>query len=420
MIYNQFSGLWNFPALITVCLIVVSGLMLIHVIGSRVTSLDVRPLAYLAMTASTLFLLYRIYTGEIVELDERVWHELAAEAGAQLSAISPSPGALSTLPPGKEGYVWILGWTYVISGPAPMVPIVLNIILHGILTIVLARTAEVISLHLMIGEKSRVSAIRFVGITTAVVPSIVFWVPLVLRETLCLLCIALAVLFALHLVATGKLRFLIFLAPPTAVLVWVRGSIGLALLAGLLLGWSFSWLRKRRFPWVGRLFLSIPVAVTLISLWSAVDSQTSLDASDIATRSVDLSTTASSGFPGIRASSSITDIILIQGPRVAFGPFLWEFRPVAVMFLAFIEAMSWLACLFLALKAKPFRSGDPLHRALAMLVASVAIVLLLALAISIGNYGTLARLRPMVFVVLLPLAGVGYARIRGRSLQAVA
>lgn len=420
MSYSQFSELWNFPALATVCLIAVSGLIVIHIISVTVTSIDVRPHAYLAITVSTLFLLYRIYIGEIVELDERVWHELAAEASAVLSGPSPSPGALGTLPPGKEGYVWILGWAYVISGPAPMVPIVLNIILHGILTIILARTAEVFSLHLAIDENSRVSAVRFVALTTAVVPSIVLWVPLVLRETLCLLCIALALLFALHLVATWKVRFLVFLTLPTTILIWVRGSIGLALLAGLLLGLSFSWLRNRPFQWVGRFFLSIPVAVALFSLWFAVDSQSSLDASDIATRSVDLSTTASSGFPGIRASSSIMDIILIQGPRVAFGPFLWEFRPIAVMFLAFIEAVSWLACLFLALKSRPFMSKHSLHRALGMLVASVAIVLLLALAISIGNYGSLARLRPMVFVVLLPLAGVGYARIKGLSLQKVA
>lgn len=415
MTYSQMSGLWHFPALMTIGLIVVSGLMLIQVISTRVKSLDIRPLAYLAVIVSSLYLLRRIYVGELVILDERVWHELAGEAASQLSAVSPQAGALSTLPPGKEGYVWILGWIYSISGAAPMIPIVINIFLHGILTIVLARTTEVLTLHLTIDPHLTTRAVRLVALTTAVAPSIAYWVPLVLRETLCLLCIALVVLFAIHLVATRQPKFLILLALPLAVLIWVRESIGVALLAGLILGLSFSWLRDLRFKWVGRLFLFVPVAAAIVALGAVIDAQSSLDTSAIARRSVELSTNAASGFPGVSASSSVPDILLIQAPRVALGPFLWEFRPTSVMILAFVEAIAWLACLFLAMRSKPFRSNDVLDRAIATLVVCVAIVLVAALAISIGNYGSLARLRPMAFVVLLPMAGVGYARIRERK-----
>jgi hypothetical protein len=45
----------------------------------------------------------------------------------------------------------------------------------------------------------------------------------------------------------------------------------------------------------------------------------------------------------------------------------------------------------------------------------VAIVIVIGLMLVVGNYGILARFRPIALVVLLPLAAIGTARSRFRS-----
>lgn len=413
MTYSHLSELWTFPALMTLALIFTMGLILIQVTSGRVTSFDVRPVAYAAMILSCLIFFGRVVMVGYLVADEALWHRLGAEAADLLLIGSTGSAALATVPAGKEGYVWILGWLYSISGAAPAVPVSLNIVMHGLLVVVLAKTTEAIAVHTGRELSIRVTAVRSVAVTAAFVPSIALWVPLALRETLTLFCIAVSLMLAMFFITTRNTKYLIYLLPPLGVLIWVRGSIGLALVAGLLIGMSFLFLSGARFAWVGRFLLVVPLSVVLIYLGTLVDSQTSLDAAAVTNRSVDLATSAGSGFAGISGTSSLMEVLLIQGPRVVAGPFLWEFRPNGVMILAFSESLAWIMGVYLASRSGYMQSKQKVDREIAALFVCVALILVAALAISVGNYGILARLRPMIFVVLLPLAGFGYARLIG-------
>ncbi|MEW1961049.1 hypothetical protein AB0269_01145 [Microbacterium sp. NPDC077644] len=373
-------------------------------------SAKVGRIAFLATLMDVALLLILIATsGELVG-DENTWHTLAVQAAQFLNGESSDAVVYVA---GKEGYIWIVGALYAVSGPAPLVAIALGIICHALLVVVVAKTTELIA-DSADAEFARISvAVRRSAYLTALAPSLVWWSPHILRESITYLLVAVAVCWVVHAFVKRRAAGLIAAALALAILTWIRGTLGLTVsiaiafaLIYIVLGQSRFRLLLRGSLFLGLLLLLQPIQSTLSELLGVSEER-------VVGTTTELSSIAESGFPGLGGQASLVDVLTVTAPRVLVGPFPWEFSPTAVMLLAFVELACWVLVAVLALRSlSTFRPGGALHdsRGLTSLILVVVVVILIGLALTVGNYGILARFRPMAMVALLPLAAIGLTR----------
>ncbi|WP_404473093.1 hypothetical protein [Microbacterium aerolatum] len=423
-------GAVSFSAVATMSLLCVVAI----VIGSTVRkeiprTVSITGPVLLAVTASTAMIVFRLVQDVNLLSDENAWHAQAMLVAQFLSESSTTPPVLSE---GKEGYPWIVGTLYSISGNAPLVPITLGTLMFVLLVPLCGAITSLVARDLRMTEVGTSRAIRWACYFVAVCPAVIIWVPRVLRESISMFLIGLMILWFLAYLERRRPLFLVAVGAAAAVMVTIRAQVGLGIIAGLILSAIVVYSTRFRHMFA-RVLLIGPIFLVIFAVtWAYVDSTSSLSAENIALRNRALSD-ASSAFEGgdeAYAATSIVDMVLFNLPRAALGPFLTELSGGGgAIIVAAVSNVFWLicilgACLFLpgrrrALGAASDRTEKTRVRAFVVLIV-LALTLLAILSITAGNYGLVVRMRLMPLVALIPAAAIGFQvwrfRHRGEEL----
>lgn len=400
----------NFATFSAIAVIVLLFSLTGLVLGLWVRRIKVPHLGMVLVAAVLLDLIVlgaQMIVSQVLIGDARAWHSLGSLASDYLAGRSTS--AVSYVE-GKEGYIWILGALYSLSGPAPLVAISFGITCHLWATVAVASSGRMLAKAADISPE-RVSQ---VGLTSAcllaLLPCFTWWAPQVLRESLTLALIATAVCLTLSMFVLRRIWPLIPLLVALALLIWVRGSLGAVMSTALLMGVVYVVVGRSRYRALFRFAMAVVAVVVFPWIQSRFSAVFDTVADTAGATTAELSSIAESGFPGLGSQADLVNLLGVTAPRVLFGPFVWEFAPTGVMILAFAELACWLVVLLLALKgARRFRAGGLMAGAAWLLPILVIVLaaLLLGLMMTVGNYGILARFRPLATMLLVPLAAVG-------------
>lgn len=407
---TYFSGLDQVEGVATLATIVLAGALVSAIASRRLTGS--RPL--LAILASlyidaVMLLVLSSSNGQLAN-DAVLWHNFGVDGAEHMQHMLAGEASEPPSKEGKEGYVWILGTLYLFGGATPMLGIALNVALRVFTVLAMMFTVKSVlaATSLSVGGVNRIAAGS--GIITALMPAFAFWSPQLLRESITIFLMVGALGSATRFVLTRRPGALLFLAAMVLILGWVRQSLGIsfgfAVSAGIaycLLGQSARMASLR----IWLLVISIPLfPVALQSLMSIVD----VDSDGIVGGAVELSEESVSGFPGLAEVRTVPEVLLVSFPRVFMGPFPWELSANSVMLLALMEQLCWITTAFFSVLAvHQFKRKPELSPAswIVPLYVITAVALIVGFSITVGNYGLLARFRPMATASLLPVACIG-------------
>lgn len=368
-------------------------------------------------------LVYRIVYERYLVADEITWHNEGIRVAEAF--LGHSDMGRAGLTSGKEGYSWLVGGIYAVTGPVPMLLIILNIVLYALLVPILAVITGILAKDLRFTEMQGTRAVTFAVYFIALTPVIIFWSPRMLREVISMFLISLSVLCLLLFYRDKRLRYLFGMASAVTLMVAIRADIGGGLGASLVAGVIFISLLRFQ-GWITRLALSVPLlALFIFMAWNYVNSRSDLNASVAAQQNIYLgeANSAYSGLESLRGADSIIDIILFNLPKVLLGPFPNELNSSMIMLFAAFSNIFWLSLLLLASRIfilrrfsfenKSWSNGQASRRWHGVLLIAILLAAFIGmLSMSSGNYGLMIRMRLMPFVLLIPLAAVGYAVFR--------
>lgn len=407
-----FNELLTFRALATTAVMTLLLGFLILTMRRHVRSVDLTAYFGLVILVDFSFFLALLARGTTLVSDAQEWHRLAAHAATYL--LGDSTVATSYVA-GKEGYIWILGSLYALGGNAPVLAIVLNVVARVVTLFAVAKSTEVMCLRGGIAPEHTRTAVRAAATLCALLPSFFIWSPQVLRESLTIMCVALAAAAAFIGVVRNQALLTMLAMAPVALLVWVRASLGLSVGVAVLLALIYTWLGSAKYSRELRILYAAGVALSLPISLAWLTATIGLSSERIVASTAELSETASSGFPGLSWDATLPQVLAATVPRVLIGPFPWEWRPTGVMILAIIEWACWVLVLFLAWRGmRNARPGEPLRGVAWMIPFFVALTaaIMIGLCLTVANYGLLARFRPMGVIGLIPVAALGWVRLR--------
>lgn len=305
-------------------------------------------------------------------------------------------GTAPSLTPGKEGWVWILGTAYAISGPTALIGVALNAVAGAVTVILTAGVAK----NIWPGT----SADRVAGVMIALVPGYWFWGSIPLREaSVAVVCSLIA--YAL----TKKQPAWIPAIFGLVALMWLRGGaavlVGAAVAVAMFLPTRGSAPGRRGAPIAVRLVVAGAALVFAQMAYTQLEHETSADRiSAIRTAQGN----AGSGFGSAGADQSPIVAGLVSLPRVLVGPFPWEV--LSVPGLLPMAAFWWFVVGLLVLRWKRIKSAPGLW-----LLMLPTFALMWALAVYSGNYGTMIRLREQTFPFLVPLVAIALSKFGSGS-----
>ncbi|MFJ6042639.1 hypothetical protein [Brachybacterium paraconglomeratum] len=401
------SGLDRVEGVATLLIMALGG-ALVAALASRLvrTSKIIRPML-LGLALDTLVLFVLIIAFGSLDADARLWHSLGTVAAQNLTEDISAQYSTVLSKEGKEGYIWILGLLYVAGGPTPLLGVALNLIARGLTIAVVARTTQELADEAGISKKLTDRSVMIAGYITALLPCFAIWAPQLLRESLTVLLISVTVCVAVVLCRKRSVVPLLVIIAALALLAWIRQTLGVSVGIAVIFALLFVLLGRSLHARMFRMILTIVAVPAIPLLLQQVLAIIGMESDSIIGTTADLSETASSGFPGLSDGTSLTTVFLITVPRVIAGPFPWEMNGEFVMLLAFIDLACWLLVLSTSLLAvRLFREGKLLARAnwmLPLVLITVA-ALVLGLSMITGNYGLLARFRPTVTILLIPLS----------------
>ena len=231
-----FSGLDQFRAVAMLIVMAIFGGIAISAAVGRVRTAKLFGPIAAAMVLDALLFSFSLAGGGNLVADEVFWHRKAEEAARALEG-GPALDPWGTR--NKVGYVWILGSLYVLSGPAPLLPVLLNLLLHAALVVIIAKTVELLLTSSDFNRDDIGQMVIWAAYITAVLPAFVWWTPNVLRETLTLTLVAGVVLCVMHLLARRRWVFVVPGAGALAVLSWIRFDLGVVVLIGAILAIAY-------------------------------------------------------------------------------------------------------------------------------------------------------------------------------------
>ncbi|WP_104131992.1 hypothetical protein [Cryobacterium sp. M91] len=297
---------------------------------------------------------------------------------------------------GKELWVYMLNGIYSVFGIEPGIAIALNVILLAALPVISAALASSLSL-----PRNTTAWI------TALVPQSLFWGVILLRESLVWFLIMISVL-ALAKICSDE-RMLVWVPTLSVSLVlffFARGTIAV-IFAGACLIVMVIVRRKIILPvlfgfglWLSSLLL--PGAAEITSKVSGAVTRT--PPTSTGSGVVTSGGSASGAFSYFDVGDGIAGYIahkFASGASVMFGPFVWEWSHMNVIFIA--DGLIWVVAFVLALVG--FFATKNRLQAL-VLVIPIAF-LILSMTWTLSDYGTSGRLKLMALFVMLPLVAQG-------------
>lgn len=377
----------------------------------RVPSVRLASPMFLAIALNLAMLTFRVLVDEGLIDDEISWHQDGILVSEFLAGRSPS--IEDQLGAGKAGYAWLVGFIYYLAGPAPFIPVVLNILLLVLLVPIVTLIAEISTRELRLSRIQVTRAARIASYMIAAMPAIIFWAPRLLREIPSMFLIAVAVLALLLFLENKSTVNILVLICAILGMVSIRAQIGVGLAAAVSLASLAIWSMRFRSV-VTRAIVVLPVfLLVLIATWATVDASADIGVENTAYRNRAL-TDATSAFTGaeeLQHADSVLDIVFFNLPRILFGPFPNEVNASAVMLLALGSSFFWVCSLLLAsvvLTRRKALSHDNAKWSTVIVLVTVTLMLILALSFNAGNYGLVIRMRLMPFVTLIPLAALGH------------
>lgn len=311
-----------------------------------------------------------------------------------------------TITAGKEGYPTVLAVLYATFGHIPALGVCLNIGLSTILVPVVALTAKRAELP-----------DRTTAWLAATFPAFLLWGSLGLREASSWLLLAIVVLGLVSLShvsehhSPNELRDWSMIIAGVLGLLWIRGTLAV-LVGGAVMLTAIPVSRRKLFPLFGGIAAIILAGPALMSQFSRVAGGYGVE--EVNTVRSSLSRNATTAYDVQEYSSalgmvtSLPELLL----RALFGPFPWEWPGVGPLFT--IDALLWGGAMVLVIIGC---RGRRWLRLLPFLLPALAIMV--SLALTSGNYGTMQRLRIQAIIMVLPLVAAGWEHLRARRKQSL-
>lgn len=341
--------------------------------------------------------------------DAAAYHYLGIDAAHALAS-----GTTFSYVTGKDGWPEFIGYIYLIFGvdPLPVIAtasagIPLTAWTIGQVTILTAppgRSGNELDRR---NYRARL-AFRIV----AYWPGFMVWGDTMLRESVCWTLAAMALLGWLRL-RERRLAGVLLLAIGLAGLASVRGTLAVLVASGIVIAATLLVAVHHR----GLRPIVVLVIIAALIVVPAVIAQIAgvfnLDLDFVNRSRAELASTASSSFGSVGAYSSASDVVMgtvLNLPRALAGPFPWEWSLTASGLLTAADALVWCAVLAIL-----FRQRRMLNKQQLTTFLVPALSVLLPLAASSGNYGTMVRLRTISLVMIVPLIATAISSRKTRS-----
>ena len=314
------------------------------------------------------------------------------------------PTATVDVSHGKEGWVWLLGYLYHWFGHEPYLGLILNALFAALIVPLVG---------LITARLGWENAARRAMWLAGFAPPLFVWSTFLLREPAINFLTSVAVAGAVLFLARRRYRWLILTGAAGYGLYWLRGTVTVVLIAGLLIGivmvgrlGNHKMRARQAFLLLVVAVFSVPVALKVLGTFNV--NFDSINASRAA-----LARTAHSSFGSVSSSSGTfgsARIAVEQLPSAMLGPFPWQWAGGLGGLLTALDAVTWWVLLYYVWRA--WRT-DGVRRG-RWILAAPALILFLAVALTSGNYGTLVRIRAMNVPVVAPLVAVGMLTPRVR------
>jgi hypothetical protein len=312
---------------------------------------------------------------------------------------------LTFLPPGKEGFFYGLAALYWLLGPYPIAGIAVNAVLAA---------AVVPLVHDTTRRLFGLDAARRAVVLYTLLPGFLIWTSQLLREAAVVFLLATAANAAVRLTARATPAGLAGLVGALAVLFTMRANVALLASAGFAAGVALG----RRRVAAGAVTAGVTVLLVVLLVPVAgfgergfeVTADADLEQLDRA-RS-DLATMAESGIApdvDVRTPGAAMRFLPMGVAAFSFGPFPWTASNLRQL-AGVLEALTLWAITPLLVRGW-HRARDVIGRR-RLVLGIPAALLVVALSLLVGNYGTVVRERLQVTVLLLPFVAHGWVTRR--------
>ena len=328
--------------------------------------------------------------------DSERYHRLAID----ISRYWRTGGTWPVLPPGSEGYYYLLAALYWLFGPYPAAGLVINAALAAAFVPLLSSLTQ----HLFGSQ-----AVRYVGPLVLFVPGLFFWPSLLLKEAAAMFLVVVCAYCGERLTERVSWLSVSVLTVALTLLFTIRGPIALVVGTGLLFGLLLG---ARQSISAATTVLSCLAFMAVLMLtfrigYSGFQSASDLDLERANRLRTSLSTSASSGFdPGVNVSTPGRALLYLPKGLIVLlaGPFPWQLsggRQLAIL----PDLVAWW--LLLPLLVRGVRWGWALRGRRLRVIASPASAAGTMLALAVGDFGTLVRERMQIFILLIPFIALG-------------
>lgn len=326
---------------------------------------------------------------------------------------TPEPSRYWPLDDGKWGWPIILSVFYAIDGRVPLTGVLINSIVMGLVVVTSAKASLV--------AFERVSYPTLYALFL-LFPGFLLLGPTSMREPLVWLGLALLALgFAYCTSGERPLVGLLLIALAIVLVAWIRFPLGVLVLFGLGSGLITGALWER-YRGIGVLAGFSLVSIGVLLFVDNVAYLVGYDLTEIVVTRNYLSSAATTGFAvnaGPLSSLGATPLIFATFFKILLGPFPWEMGREVVWLWVVANTSVWWVVLLLTLRSL---KRVPRKRP-AIVLLTLAAVILLGMGLTLTNYGIVVRLRttPLVIlaIVLAAKGGIGRSsepQLRERSI----
>ena len=310
----------------------------------------------------------------------------------------------------KASFVWLLGGLYFVFGPHPLVGIVFNATLMGLVPPLIASSCRL----LRMSEVARTAAW-----IAALAPQLVFWSPWLRREALAFFLLTLVVLSMALLFRRQYVPGALLLFGVTLALSVTRAQLVAVAFIGAIAALIASSNRvSRGLLIVGPVGLLASVILILriapepiyaaviapldVARLDGVLGETAADTQNLRVAGVSEDFNTSIGGFGLNLT------------RTVLGPFPWEWKNLAWV----VTGLDGIAFLFLSVISLWVLRVCPDRRRQVAILWVALIPLIVGTALLLGNYGIVVRIRAHFLPFLIPILALGlrqFGSMRSRS-----
>lgn len=386
-----------------VLLLTVLGLLIVYLLGR--TQDAVAP----AVTAYAIQIILGFGFFLIVGLvaDDAFYHLAASEFSMALRNGESLDAQIGVT---KASFIWLLGGLYFIVGSHPLIGIVFNATLMGLVPSLISSSCR----RFGMGEVARTAAW-----IAALAPQLIFWSPWLRREALAFFLLTLVVLAMALLFSRRYLPGAFLLLVVTIALSVTRAQLVAVALAGAIASIVASSNRVSR-----GILITVPVGLLAAVIWvlriapepiytavaapldvarlDGILSETSADTQNLRVEGVSKAfNTSIVGF-GVNLT------------RTVAGPFPWEWKNLAWV----VTGLDGIVFLLLFVTSIWVLRVCPDRRRQVMILWVALVPLIVGTALLLGNYGIVMRIRAHFLPFLIPILALGlrqFASMRSRS-----